>query len=256
MSLIISLRRYFMHAMLALLILAPAGCQAVSHTCAAGPPRIMPVDPCADVEDAQCLARLAFVRKAFDSTVRIHSSKYTAKDGMEYSMGTGEVIDDRGTVLTAYHVVVDARQVVVSVRKLNDDANNVSNVRDIPMAIVASNPELDIALLRPAVPEEKLPTPFVVRRNAPAVGEELWHFGNVSFWVHGKVMQADVDYGGLHGLTKVRFPCRHGDSGGPFVDMQGRLVGVLLRMDSLAEGRGHTYYMPVGAALDALGYRP
>ena len=46
----------------------------------------------------------------------------------------------------------------------------------------------------------------------------------------------------------------HGDSGGPFVDEGGRLVGVLLKKDG-NEGEGHTFYMPVDTALTALNYR-
>lgn len=226
------------------------------HPCIESHPAITPPDPCADAPRDGREACMAYVRRAFASTVYIHASHYTAADGMSYGAGTGEVIDDRGTVLTAYHVVQDSRLVVVGTRRLADDGRTVIRDRDMPMVIVASVPALDVALLRPAEATEiaRLPAPFVVRRTVPAAGERLWHFGNVSFWSHGTVEATGVTYDGTAGLTRVSFPCRHGDSGGPFVDAQGRLVGVLLKKDG-GEGEGHTFYMPVGAALDALGYR-
>jgi S1-C subfamily serine protease len=225
------------------------------HPCIESHPAITPPDPCADAPRGGRDACMAYVRRAFGSTVFIHVSRYTAADGMSYGAGTGEVIDDRGTVLTAYHVVQNARLVVVGTRRLSDSGRDVVRDRDIPMEVVATAPALDVALLRPAETAEvsNLPRPFVVRRAAPVAGERLWHFGNVSFWSHGTVEATSVTYDGTAGLTRVSFACRHGDSGGPFVDAEGRLVGVLLKKDG-GEGEGHTFYMPVGAALDALGY--
>lgn len=224
------------------------------HPCIESAPAIRPADPCADVAAAACAARMAYVRRMFASTVRIHVSRYVAAEGMSYHSGTGAVIDARGTVLTAYHVVQDARLVIVGVRRLSDDGRTVVSVRDIPMRVTATDPAMDVALLVPDGTDEHLPTPLVVRRDAPAAGERLWHFGNVSFWSHGRVDAVGVTYDGTAGLTRVDFPCRHGDSGGPFVDEEGRLVGVLLKKDG-GEGEGHTFFMPAAAALDALGYR-
>ncbi len=256
MTLKISPHRLLIAAFTTMLSLSAAGCGSSGRTPANGPAAVMAVDPCYDVSEEECPARLAYVRKAFNSTVRIHVSRYTREKGMEYAAGTGEVIDARGTVLSAYHVVEDARLVVAAVRHIDDDANVVTNPRDVPMSIVVFNRELDIVLLRPTDAGEKLPEPFTVRRDAPGPGEDLWHFGNVSFWTHGKVIKTNTDFADKHGLTKVGFPCRHGDSGGPFVDLQGRLVGVLLLKDGYIEGRGTTFYLPVGKALDTLEYKP
>lgn len=244
-------------AVAALLFTSFSACAAAQqlHPCIESHAAIVPPDPCADLATAARPACMTYVRRAFASTVYVHVSHYTAAEGMAYGAGTGEVIDDRGTVLTAYHVVQNARLVVVGTRRLADNGRDVIRDRDMPMVVVATAPALDVALLRPAEAAEiaNLPAPFVVRRSAPAAGERLWHFGNVSFWSHGRVEEANVTYDGTAGLTRVSFPCRHGDSGGPFVDSDGRLVGVLLKKDG-GEGEGHTFYMPVAVALDALGY--
>src|SRR5512142_206969 len=224
------------------------------HPCIESAPAIRPSDPCADIPRAACAARMDYVRRMYASTVRIHVSSYVAADGMSYHAGTGAVIDERGTVLTAYHVVQHARLVIVGTRRLSDDGRSTVSLRDIPMRVSATNPALDVALLVPDGENEHLPPPLVIRRDAPAAGELLWHFGHVSFWSHGRVDAAGVTYDGTAGLTRVDFPCRHGDSGGPFVDAEGRLVGILLKKDG-DEGAGHTFYMPVAVALDALGYR-
>jgi len=246
-------------AVAALLFLAFSACATTQplRPCIESRPAITPSDPCTGLKSADaCTARMAYVRRAFASTVYVHASRYTAADGMAYGAGTGEVIDGRGTVLTAYHVIENARLVVIGTRRLGPNGRDVVRDRDIPMVVVATVPALDVALLRPAEPAEvaNLPPPFVVRRSVPAAGEELWHFGNVSFWSHGLVGAVNVTYDGTPGMTRADFPCRHGDSGGPFVDMEGRLVGVLLKKDG-GEGEGHTFYMPIAVALDALDYR-
>lgn len=214
---------------------------------------VMPADPCANLSDEECTLRLAFVRKAVDSTVQVGVQRYTAKDGLKTYSGTGEVVDAAGTVLTAYHVVQDAAFLQVTVRRLGKDGLNVEAVRSIQVELVAKREDMDLALLRPVVrsPEDQLPPPFPIRREAPAIGEDLWHFGNVTHWNHGPVTQTSVGYATLKGVTQVAVSCRHGDSGGPFVDVNGKLVGVLLHKDGI-DGRGNTYFMPIAAALDAL----
>ncbi|MEY4744407.1 MAG: hypothetical protein RL272_352 [Candidatus Parcubacteria bacterium] len=236
--------------------LAAGACASVPplHPCIESSPAIRPSDPCDDAPGDACAARMAYVRRVFASVVRVHVSSYVPADGMSYHVGTGAVIDERGTVLTAYHVVQNARLVVVSARRLSDDGRSTVSLRDIPMRVSASDARLDVALLVPDGTEEHLPPPLAVRRDAPAAGERLWHFGQISFWSHGSVEAVGVTYDGSPGLTRVDFPCRHGDSGGPFVDESGRVVGVLLKKDG-GEGAGHTFYLPASAALDALGYR-
>ena len=241
------------------LALALASCAHAAppiRPCVELSPEVVPPNPCA-VADSDCGERLAFVRRMAASTVNIHVTSYDAAAGVTYRAGTGTVIDGRGTVLTAYHVVRDPLReiVVVGTRRLHDDGSNFVSLRHVPMTVVAVEPTLDVALLQPAVSGERLPAPLPLRRSpAPSVGDRLWHFGHVSHWQYGTVVRVDQSNSGIAGLTEVDFSCRHGDSGGPFVTPAGELVGVLLSMSGSVDGRGTTFFLPLDDALDALGY--
>ena len=242
-------------AFFAFLLGACAAAQVPMRPCIEASPAVAPSNPCEGLDAAACAERMRFVRRMFASTVRIHVTAYTAERGADYRAGTGEVIDDRGTVLTAAHVVTDSVLVIVAVRQLSDDGRSVVRVRDVPMDVIASDARLDVALLRPRSATERLPPPLVIQRAPLAEGDRLWHFGNVTWWNSGRVNGLDVTYDGTPGLVRVDFACRHGDSGGPFVNEAGELVGVLIKKDGDGEGVGQTYFTPIGTALDALGYR-
>lgn len=217
---------------------------------------VTPPPICAGATGDACEERNTFARRVVASTVTVHVTRYAASDGATYAAGTGAVIDDRGTVLTAEHVVRDALNgtVIIGLRALAENGRDVVRTRDVPMRVVAMSRDHDVALLRPFAADERMPPPLALRRAPLAVGDRLWHFGNVSLWAYGRVNGLDVSYDGLSGLTRVDFACRHGDSGGPFVTPAGEIVGVLVRKDGDGEGVGQTYLTPLATALTVLGY--
>lgn len=225
--------------------------------CASAP--VVPMRPCIDssvkkppelcpgLSAAACGERTAYVRKAVASTVYIHASSYDPKDGMSYHGGTGTVIDETGSVLTAEHVVRGAIFVVISTRRLSDDGKDVLRVRDIPMRVIVASQEKDVALLRPLVAGETFPPPMPMRRGNPPDGEDLWQVGSTSYWMHGKFLSAGNCNGDKCGLLKVDLVSNPGDSGGPLVTPQGELAGVLIRNDG--HGKVPTYFVPIETAL-------
>src|SRR5688572_11946532 len=153
-------------AILCLLSFALGACAAAQvplRPCIEGPPAVTPPNPCTGLTPEDCTARMAFVRRMFASTVRIHVTAYSPERGAEYRAGTGEVIDARGTVLTAAHVVTGSVLVIAATRQLSDDGTRIVSVRDVPMEVIASDERLDVALLRPRNSAERLPTPLTIR---------------------------------------------------------------------------------------------
>lgn len=220
--------------------------------------------PCVDVREreappictkgaskAQCRKDEAFVRRQIQSTVTVWVASHSPDIGMTFKSGTGTVIDDRGRVLTAEHVVSGAMWVAIATRRLSDDGKSFIRVRDIPMRVVISSPSKDVALLAPIV-REKLPPPMPMiapeRKFEP--GETLWQFGNTSYWQRGAFVANDVSRHGLSGLLKVDIVSDGGDSGGPLVTSQGEIAGVLVRNDKF--GESPTYFVPLAAALAEL----
>lgn len=245
---------FFAKAAAALLLALPLG------ACASAAPVPMrpcidttvrkPPDLCPGLAAAPCAERLAYVRKNIASTVYVHASSYDPKDGMTYHGGTGTVIDESGSVITAEHVVSGAIFVVISTRRLSDDGRDVLRVRDIPMRVIVASKEKDVALLRPLVSGETFPPPMPVRHGNPPDGEDLWQLGSTSYWTHGRFLSADKCCGDKCGLHKVDLVSNPGDSGGPLVTPRGEIAGVLIRNDG--HGKAPTYFVPIDVALDTV----
>lgn len=209
-----------------------------------------PPELCPGLDAKACAERVAYARKSIASTVYVHASKYDAKNGVSYSGGTGTVIDESGSVLTAEHVVTDAIFVVVGTRRLSDDGKDVLRVRDIPMRVVIASKEKDVALLRPIVQGETFPPPMPIYRGDPPGADELWQFGTTSYWMHGKFLSTGNCSGEKCGLFKVDLVSNPGDSGGPLVTPRGEIAGVLIRNDG--HGKAPTYFVPIETALDTV----
>ena len=87
------------------------------------------------------------IEKARDATVLI------ANIATEGGMGSGVVLDDKGLVLTNYHVIHRADELKVW---FFDNDNSNYYMADI----IAIDPIADLALLRMRLPDHKLPTTY------------------------------------------------------------------------------------------------
>lgn len=149
--------------------------------------------------------------KVAPSCVRI----YTAK-----GMGTGFFFRQGGYILTNRHVVSDADTVTV---KLDDD-------RSFEATVVAKGEELDLAIIKIQLTEHDLVnfrTGLEVRIGLPV---SLLGYPEVDLPTatmnSGRVSNTDRVFKG-NPVYQLDVSANHGNSGGPVVDENGRLVGVL-----------------------------
>ena len=135
--------------------------------------------------------------------------------------GSGVVVSESGHILTADHVIEDCKTLRVT---------QVGSSQ-IAAEVVGRDPRNDLALLKAASP---LPTVVSLRiealRNGEAVvaygyplGGLLASTGNVTF---GNV-SALVGLRDDSRMLQISAPVQPGNSGGPLLDMQGRLVGIV-----------------------------
>jgi len=149
------------------------------------------------------------------------------------SICAGALIDDEGTVLTAYHCVASGRRPLVETRA---GASGVGEV-------LAARPRDDLAVLRvPALAGQ--PT-LALRDVDPVVGERVWALGHPHGGSGGALFQGLLRWSVSSGivsavgerLTQVDAPMNPGNSGGPLVDADGAIVGIAsrkLRADNIA----------------------
>ena len=171
------------------------------------------------------------------------------------SLGTGTVVTDKGTVLTANHVVAGGGDVTVV---FADGTRSRASV-------ASTSTTTDTATLTPAkLPEVVVPAAL---GGAVAVGSDVVAIGNplglqdstTTGVVSGLGRTSRTETGTVKGLVQFDAAVNPGSSGGPLLDDQGLVVGVVVSIadpgkDDAWAGIG--FAVPIGTALGGGGEGP
>jgi serine protease Do len=136
------------------------------------------------------------------------------------SQGSGFIIGSDGTILTNAHVVEGAKKITV---RLHDK-------REFDARIVGRDLRTDVAVIKIGV-TEKLPTIKLGDSDNLEVGEWVMAVGN-PFGLDNSVSSGIVSAKGRHigeaydRLIQTDAPLNPGSSGGPLVNLDGRVVGI------------------------------
>jgi S1-C subfamily serine protease len=161
----------------------------------------------------------------------------------ETALGAGVVINSRGAILTAYHVIENARQIRV---QFGDGTQAVATV-------ASSQPNSDIAVLS----VDRLPLVVVpaVMGGGAQVGDVVFAVGNplglqdsltagvVS--ATGRTVRAPENRT-LHDLIQFDAAVNPGNSGGPLLNKAGQVVGIVT---GLANPAKQAYFVGIGFAV-------
>lgn len=171
----------------------------------------------------------------------------------EQGIGTGVIANADGTILTARHVIAGATDIRLTYADGTTSAATVAS----------ENPEQDIATLKPAtLPETLVPA---VLGGAPAVGDAVVAIGNPlglrestsSGVVSGLDRRAASEgSAGIAGLIQFDAAVNPGNSGGPLVNDQGQVIGIVVSLANPSGARtfiGIGFAVPIGAALGGGG---
>ncbi len=167
-------------------------------------------------------------------------------------LGTGVIVADDGTILTANHVIASGGTITVTFAD-----GTTANA-----TVAAAEPKLDIAALTPA----KLPQVVVsatlgggagVGASVVAIGNPLGLIDSVSAGViSGLDRTADTNNGKFSGLIQFDASVNPGSSGGPLLDAHGLVIGIVVSLaapDGQDAFAGIGFAVPIGAALGAGG---
>jgi S1-C subfamily serine protease len=159
-----------------------------------------------------------------------------------HEFGTGVIVADNGTILTADHVVAGGGNITVTFADGTTSAATVAT----------ANPKLDIATINSA----KLPRVIVpatlgggadVGASVVAIGNPLGLTDSVSAGViSGLNRTANTDNGKFSGLIQFDASVNPGSSGGPLLDAHGRIIGIVV---SLADPDGKDAFAGIGFAV-------
>ncbi len=161
------------------------------------------------------------------SLVLIQTKNEAVKDGAGDAIGSGVVVNQLGDILTSLHVVADATSIELT---FADGSKSTAQ-------IAVRRSDDDIAVLR----ADELPAvlvPATLGNPASAqVGSEAFVVGN-PFGLYGSISSGVISGLGrsfempdsrqvLHGLIQVDAAVNPGNSGGPLLNRNGQVIGIV-----------------------------
>jgi len=163
------------------------------------------------------------------------------------SLGSGFIISGDGYVLTNYHVIRDADEVIV---RLNDR-------RELVAKVVGSDERSDVALLK--IEANDLPVAKIGDSNKLRVGEWVLAIGSPFDFDHTVTAGIVSALGrSLPSENYVPFiqtdvAINPGNSGGPLLNLQGEVVGINAQIYSRTGGfMGLSFTIPIDLAMDVV----
>jgi len=193
------------------------------------------------------------------SLVVIQTQQENTEDGEGFGVGTGVVVNENGDILTALHVVEDATEIEVF----------FADGSQATAEILSAEPENDIAFLVPHQPPGLIVPAVLGNPRAMRIGDEAFAVGNPLGLVAS--MSAGVISGfdrsipvqdserRLEGLIQFDTAVNPGNSGGPLLNRQGHVVGIVTALANPSEQNyfiGIGFAVPIGTALSAGGGGP
>jgi S1-C subfamily serine protease len=168
-------------------------------------------------------------------------------------LGSGFVIDKSGHVVTNYHVIEGASKVEVS----------FSGNDEMPATVVGKDPSTDIAVLRIKGAQGRALTPLELgSSDAVRVGDAVVAIGN-PFGLERTVtagivsaLQREITAPNGFAIDRViqtDAAINHGNSGGPLLNADGKVIGVNSQIESSSGGNvGIGFAVPINTVKDVV----
>lgn len=160
--------------------------------------------------------------------------------------GSGIIADGRGYIITNHHVVDKAEKTEVVIE---------GNKKRWKGEVIGSDVQTDLAVVLIDFTDGKLPVAEFGDSDKVRVGEWAMAVGN-PYGLEGTVSlgiisanQRDLNVSGLiNEFIQTDAMIDQGSSGGPLCDIDGRVIGI----NSLAQGRGIGFTIPINTALKVM----
>lgn len=169
-------------------------------------------------------SKVVYVHRLANAGTFLHAQKL-----VKIGAGSGIIWDDKGHIVTNYHVIKDADNLAITIGKLT-----------IAAKVIGTEPRKDIAVLQIKSPEAlallKSYTPFqLIHSQDLLIGQKALAIGNPFGLDHSltigviSALGRDVPGAGgvtIHDMIQTDASVNPGNSGGPLLDSKGRLIGL------------------------------
>lgn len=185
-------------------------------------------------------------RAIWPSIVFIQTQGLDEEGEETFGVGSGVVVNTGGDILTSLHVVADAADIQLT---FADGTQSGAQV-------IVEQPEIDIAVLRASQPPLQLVPAILGNPGALHVGDEAFVVGNplglyssmsagVISSLDRSIQPPDSDRR-LHGLIQFDAAVNPGNSGGPLLNRNGQVVGIVT---ALANPTEQDFFIGIGFAV-------
>jgi len=154
-------------------------------------------------------------------------------------LGSGVIIDKRGLVLTNFHVVKGADEILI----------RLSDKREYRGQILGTDPKTDLAVVK-FQPDQEITVASLGNSDALRVGEWAIAIGNpfgldqtVTVGVISATGRSDVGIATYENFIQTDASINPGNSGGPLVNLKGEVIGVNTAI--VAAGQGIGFAIPI-----------
>ncbi|GAM76967.1 outer membrane stress sensor protease degS [Vibrio ishigakensis] len=164
------------------------------------------------------------VRRAAPAVVNIYSRQYSEDDRSKLKtqgLGSGVIVNDKGYIITNYHVIAKADQVIVALQ----------DGRIASAQLIGQDQRTDIAVLQISLPD--LPVIPLNPDYTAKVGDVVLAIGNpynlgqtTTFGIISATGRSSISSDGRQAFIQTDAAINEGNSGGALVNTQGELVGI------------------------------
>lgn len=193
------------------------------------------------------------------SLVAIRTQSADPRGGDGLGIGSGVVVNEDGSILTSHHVVEGASEIQVI----------FADGTESEARVVATQPESDLALLRPSVTPDDLVPAQLAGSGGLNVGDEVVAVGT-PFGIAGSLTAGVVSGLGreyrssrnsepLKNLIQFDAAVNPGNSGGPLVNRDGEVVGIVTGLLNPTDQNvfiGIGFAVPIETAAQSIGEPP
>lgn len=164
------------------------------------------------------------VRRASPAVVNIYNRRYDASDRLKLStqgLGSGVIMSNKGYIVTNYHVVAEADQVIAALQ----------DGRIFTAQLIGKDRRTDLAVLK--IQAENLPVIPLNEGYQPAVGDVVLAIGNpynlgqtTTYGIISATGRSGMSFYGRQDFLQTDAAINDGNSGGALVNTRGELVGI------------------------------